>query len=327
MSASETAAAEGEGHLPTRTGRYNGPITEAQRWDSFRHRHDDIFICTPPKCGTTWTQTIIAMLVFGRADIDVEPATISPWLDANFTPMAAINAMLEAQQHRRFIKTHTSLDGIPFFPECTYLCVYRDPRDTYFSMVSHLKNMNAEWVKSAIPADVHAGFREWAQAPFIDGLAQQRSLANVAQHFRSFWRYRDLPNLHFFHYADLSRDIVGSIMDIAAAIGVRVTAEEAQAMARTASFENMKGKAQQFAPGASRDQWKQSAAFFDSGKSGRWRNILDDADLKIYRDRVTALLPADAARWLEDGNASGISMRAKARARPETRPQMAHRTE
>lgn len=145
--------------LPERTQRYNGFITEALRWESFRHRHDDIFVCTPPKCGTTWTQAICAMLVFGRADIDVEPGNISPWIDANFVPAEVVNAMLEAQTHRRFIKTHTPLDGIPFYPECTYLAVYRDPHDTFFSMISHLENMTDERVKARIPVEVHTGFQ------------------------------------------------------------------------------------------------------------------------------------------------------------------------
>jgi len=37
---------------------YLGHITDSGRWANFRHHADDIFICTPPKCGTTWTQTL-----------------------------------------------------------------------------------------------------------------------------------------------------------------------------------------------------------------------------------------------------------------------------
>jgi aryl sulfotransferase len=288
--------------LPERTRRYNGPITEAQRWELFEHRPDDIFICTPPKCGTTWCQTIVAMLVFGRATINVEPSTISPWLDANFVPADAITAMLGAQTHRRFIKTHTPLDGIPFFPECAYLAVYRDPRDTYFSMVSHLKNMTDERVKAGIPAEVHSGFREWAQAPLIEGAAQQRSLAYVVHHFKSFWRYRDLPNLHIFHYSEFKRDLPRSIMSVGEAIGIPVDLHQANAMAETASFENMKANAGQFAPGASRGQWKVNESFFESGQSGRWHGILDHTDLRIYAARISEMLPANEVRWLEGGN-------------------------
>ena len=49
---------------PIRTQRYSGFATDSTRWDDFRHRDDDIFICTPCKCGTTWTQALCALLIF-----------------------------------------------------------------------------------------------------------------------------------------------------------------------------------------------------------------------------------------------------------------------
>ena len=40
---------------------------------------------------------------------------------------AEVIASLEAQQHRRFIKSHTPLDGVPVAEGVTYVCVARDP--------------------------------------------------------------------------------------------------------------------------------------------------------------------------------------------------------
>jgi aryl sulfotransferase len=120
---------------------YRGPITDTSRWQDFRHRADDIFICTPAKCGTTWTQAICAMLVFGRVDHGQQPGAVSPWIDAAFAPIDDYLAKVESQTHRRFLKTHTPLDGIPYRPECTYLVVLRDPRDAYFSGRNHRKNL------------------------------------------------------------------------------------------------------------------------------------------------------------------------------------------
>jgi hypothetical protein len=51
-------------------------------------------------------------------------------------------ADLAAQTHRRFIKTHTPLDGIPNDPTVTYICVGRDPRDVALSMDHHIDNMD-----------------------------------------------------------------------------------------------------------------------------------------------------------------------------------------
>ncbi|MBW8814768.1 MAG: sulfotransferase domain-containing protein, partial [Caulobacterales bacterium] len=47
---------------PTRN--YHNPIMESARWDDLAIRPDDIVIATYPKCGTTWTQRIIDLLVF-----------------------------------------------------------------------------------------------------------------------------------------------------------------------------------------------------------------------------------------------------------------------
>ena len=52
-------------------------------------------------------------------------------------------ADLAAQTHRRFIKTHTPLDGIPNDPTVTYICVGRHPRDVALSMDHHIDNTDS----------------------------------------------------------------------------------------------------------------------------------------------------------------------------------------
>ena len=68
-------------------------------------------------------------------------------------------AYLQAQTLRRFIKTHTPLDGILNDPTVTYICVGRDPRDVGLSMDRHIDN-----------TDVGAFLRAREQAAAIDGI-------------------------------------------------------------------------------------------------------------------------------------------------------------
>src|SRR4029077_18790099 len=49
-------------------------------WNDFRFRDDDIIIATYAKAGTTWTQQIIAQLLFDGTE-GLEVAEMSPWLD------------------------------------------------------------------------------------------------------------------------------------------------------------------------------------------------------------------------------------------------------
>jgi aryl sulfotransferase len=61
--------------------RCRHPVYDSARWEGFRFREGDIVISTPPKCGTTWMQTLCAMLVLDTIEFDRPLAEISPWLD------------------------------------------------------------------------------------------------------------------------------------------------------------------------------------------------------------------------------------------------------
>ena len=50
--------------LPQRTRVYQSHHFDSTRWDYFEPRDDDIIIATSYKAGTTWTQAIVAHLLF-----------------------------------------------------------------------------------------------------------------------------------------------------------------------------------------------------------------------------------------------------------------------
>jgi hypothetical protein len=122
--------------------RYEGVVFDSSRWDGFELRPGDIIVSTPPKCGTTWTQMICALLVMGEPELPLPLDRLSPWIDMVTRARTELFADLEAQTHRRFVKTHTPLDGIPNDPTVTYICVGRDPRDVALSMDHHIDNMD-----------------------------------------------------------------------------------------------------------------------------------------------------------------------------------------
>ena len=72
-------------------------------------------------------QQIIAQLLF-RGDPNLSVAEMSPWLDLRVPPKAVKLPMVEAQTHRRFLKTHLPVDAIRFSPQAKYLYIGRDAR-------------------------------------------------------------------------------------------------------------------------------------------------------------------------------------------------------
>ena len=110
---------------PTKTRELHNHHFDSTIWNDFRFRHDDDVVASYAKAGTTWTQQIVAQLLLGP-DPDLEVAEMSPWLDLRIPPKEVKLPMVEAQTHRRFLKTHLPLDALVFSPEAKYVYVGRD---------------------------------------------------------------------------------------------------------------------------------------------------------------------------------------------------------
>src|SRR5215831_8640386 len=126
--------------------RYQQEGRDSTRWLGFPFREGDIVISTPSKSGTTWAQMICGLLIFGEPQLPAQLGRLSPWLDHLVAPRAEVYALLAGQQHRRFIKTHTPLDGLPLDPRATYLVTARNPLDVAVSYYHQLANFDeARW--------------------------------------------------------------------------------------------------------------------------------------------------------------------------------------
>src|ERR1700761_6532966 len=122
--------------------RYRTRRSDNMRWNEFEFRPGDIVVSARSRSGTTWMQMICALLVFQDPELPVPLSELSPWLDWQTTPLAQVLSALAAQRHRRFIKTHTPLDGLPLDPRVTYVVVARHPLDAAVSLYHHLANLD-----------------------------------------------------------------------------------------------------------------------------------------------------------------------------------------
>jgi aryl sulfotransferase len=136
--------------------RYLSPDEDSARWNGFPFRPGDIVISTRSKSGTTWMQMICALLIFQTPELPAPLSTLSPWLDWLIVPRDEVFTQLAAQRHRRFIKTHTPLDGVPVDPRATYIVVARHPLDMAVSLFHQSTNLNhdriAELTRATAPA-------------------------------------------------------------------------------------------------------------------------------------------------------------------------------
>ena len=245
------------------------------------------------------------MLILSSPDFEGRLTDISPWFDAELESLDVCVANLEAQQHRRFIKTHTPLDGIPYYAWGTYLVVYRVPRDVYFSIRNHLLNMREPPDIAQLAPDPRDGFRAWLNESFRPGVGEQRSLEAVVYHYTSFKRFGHLSNMHFFHYADMQRSLGEAVARIASLLALELTEEKLEALCQNLSFSSMKKNAGVFAPAAGKPYFKSDSSFFSSGQNRQWQEVLGPDDIGCYQTRSRSLLPESDLHWLENGGTRG----------------------
>ena len=126
---------------PEKTGELYHNHFDSTLWNDFPFRDDDIIISTYAKSGTTWVQQILAQLIFNGAT-DLTVAEMSPWVDFRLPPKEVKFTAIEAQTHRRFLKTHLPVDALVYSPKAKYIYMARDGRDVLWSFYNHHSNHN-----------------------------------------------------------------------------------------------------------------------------------------------------------------------------------------
>ncbi|HEX4293564.1 MAG TPA: sulfotransferase domain-containing protein [Rhizomicrobium sp.] len=292
--------------LPQKTREIHSHHFDSTIWNDFKFRDDDIVIATYAKSGTTWTQQIVRQILFGDSR-DIAVAEASPWLDLRIPPKEIKLPAVEAQTHRRFLKTHLPVDALVFSPKAKYLYVGRDGRDVAWSFYHHHITANEVWYDALnntpglvgerierTELDVVAYFRRWLER---DGYPFWPLWENV----RSWWAIRGLPNVMLIHFNEMKADLSGSMRRIAAFLDVPVDETSWDATVERCTFDHMRAHAAEHAP-LGGVFWEGGAGnFIHKGINGRWRDTLGPADVKAYEDRALAELGPDCARWLATG--------------------------
>jgi len=283
---------------------YRGDFTDPDRWATWTPSKGDILVCTPPKCGTTWTQTILAMLVHGGPDLPERLPILSPWVDADLgIPANDVSAALATQNGRRVVKTHTPADGFPIWQDVIVIAVYRHPLDVFFSLRKHAANQkNTEEdhpMRWPVPHSIRAFLKGTSEVDDFD----RDTLATLTEHYVETVVSGRLPDLRLFHYSDMIRDGRTTVERLAKAADIDADAALLDAVTEATAFSAMKAKAADYAPVGGTGFWKSDAGFFDSASSNKWEGQLTEEAIELYRARLADLIPEVQSRaWLENGD-------------------------
>jgi len=307
--------------LPKKLHEYtNHAGIDSTRWRVYNHRPGDIIISTSYKTGTTWMQTIMANLVFQDGAFPAPVSAMSPWLDMAIPPLEKIAEALEAQTHRRFIKSHLALDGLPYFDTARYVIVGRDVRDVFMSMWNHHSGYSEQakgmFRESAAAigkefqtefTDLHDMFKVWIEKSAFEWESSGYPYWSHLHHVQTWWDYRHLENILLVHFTDLLRDPEGQIRRIAKHVGIEIDEALLPGILERITFKGMKENFDVIMPEAN-GLWRDGHnTFMNKGTNGNWQGVLTDAELALCKAAVERELTPDCANWLEHGGVDRIA--------------------
>ena len=293
--------------VPQKTREIHDVAMDSTRWNDFTFRDGDIVIGTWAKSGTTWTQQIVAQLIFAGAE-DLASIDIAPWVDMRVLPLEEVMATLEAQTHRRFMKTHLPADALRFSPQAKYLYLGRDGRDVVWSWYNHLSNMTPEFFDlinntpgrvgppmERPTVDVRQFFHDWLDN---DAAPAWPYWSNI----QSWWDVRQAPNVRLLHFNNLKADMPGEIRRIAAFLEIDIDESRWPAIVEHCSFDYMKEHADSLSA-TFKDAFEGGLkTFIFKGTNNRWRDTLDPDEVQKYEDATANNLTPDCAHWLATGS-------------------------
>lgn len=185
-----------------------------------RPRPDDVFVVTPPKCGTTWVQQIVHQLR-SRGSMDfVEISDVVPWIELAQDCKQDIDA--DHAFAPRAFKTHLWYNHCPKGNGSKHIVVYRNPLDVCVSFYKFFEG----WFFP--PGDV--SLEEFVRFFFLrrgEPKSEQQN-ASYFFHLLSWWPHRHDESVLFLFFEDLKEDLPGCVDRIAKFIGVENYDEQLQ---------------------------------------------------------------------------------------------------
>lgn len=291
-------------------------LIDSTRWNHYVPRAGDVVVATYPKSGTTWVQRLVSLLIRRNT----EPFALDrefPWWEYRLAfKIDDLVAHAKAMTGRRCFKSHIPYDALPKHVEVRYIHVVRDPRDVALSYHNHTRHfteaarrqMSDEGLGDprigvpypTIEADPASFFHRWISEGALPGLTSGMPFLPYIPFERSFLNHRDDPNLLILHYADLKRDLVGSMTRIAGFLGVQLSKYELTERAEHATFEAMRRDGAKIIPGVAKNFEGGADTLFRCARKSGWLGHFRETDLSYFEaDLASAFCPNDIRFLLE----------------------------
>nr|XP_043611059.1 flavonol sulfotransferase-like [Erigeron canadensis] len=273
-----------QGHWYSSSGVISiGTVLASQ--DAFQAHPSDLYLATPPKCGTTWLKALVFAIVNRtKYKNNSNPLLVSnphdclPFIE---NEILRNKPTYNVDSQPRLFATHMSYLALPqsvLDSGCSLVYMCRNPKDV---LVSTFHFVNKVRDKSLGVMTIEEAFELFSKGftpcgPFWD---------HVKEYYKASLDHPE--KILFLTYENLQKDTISNVKRIAEFLGYPFTKEEevegvVEEIVSLCSFENLREHNQQ---GIKRDGLPNDA-FFRKGKVGDWSNYLTN-DMSQILDQIT----------------------------------------
>ena len=229
-------------------------------------RPDDVWVVTYPKCGTTWTQQIVRLIINRGKDDGLTIEYAVPWVEGFCKiPEIGRNYRIDVDKMAspRAFKSHFPYEmmpcGLPNTTPGNYINVVRNPKDCAVSFYHQYLSF---------PYYPHYEWNEFFEL-FMKG---DVDFGNYFDHVLSWQSHKDDNNVLFLKYEDMKRDLPNVVAQIAKFIGQDISKELVEEIAHKTTFANMRNNSS-----ANYEECKTifkstGTDFIRKGEVGDWKN-------------------------------------------------------
>lgn len=228
--------------------------------------HDDLYIVSFPKSGTTWLNFIMANV---HLKMSQRTQQVNFFNIADFVPDIMQNRYIKTNilpfPGHRVIKSHAEIN--PLYTKVIYLI--RDPRDVMVSYYWFLK-MLGDWTED-LHQLIHSptyGIEAWCR--HVQGWVERTSVAN---------------RIDFIRFEDMKVDALQVVTRIYTRLGQTIPEEVLKQAIELSSFENMKKMEAEYNHGG--DFRFPGFKFFRKGKSGDYHTDISKEDLIFINEKAS----------------------------------------
>jgi hypothetical protein len=245
---------------------------------NYKPQNDDKFLVTYPKCGTTWAQQIICLIINNGIIEKIDRPYVTNSLFER-EGKEALNTIIKPI----VIKTHLPFGLIPYNESAKYLCVLRNPKDVCVSYYYHTKGR----AHYQFDGDFHEYFDCWIKGEIPYG--------DYFQHILSFWSHRFDDNFNFLLYEHMKNNPKDSVLKIAEFLGEKfvIKLKENNELMLNKVVEN-----------SSMDAMKTMnySILIRKGIVGDWKNHFNKTESDLVDEKVTKLFTGTGLEnlWSEE---------------------------